>query len=94
MIRLIGTTWKCGNTWSGGVLIGRSSCKECCTSPKTSKIDELLCRTQSKIILTGPRVPFVLFSLVLRVLHSIYGRFRYSVKMLNNFEECLCNKGR
>ena len=29
MIGLIGTRWKCGNTCSRGVLIRRSSCKEC-----------------------------------------------------------------
>ena len=32
MIRLIGTRWKYSNVWSQGVLIGRISCKECCTS--------------------------------------------------------------
>jgi hypothetical protein len=68
MIRLIGTRWKRSNAWSQGVLIGRISCKECCTSPKTGKMNELLCRAQSKI--AGLRVPLVLFSLALRVLHS------------------------
>ena len=32
MIRLIGTRWKHSNVLSQGVLIGRNSCRECCTS--------------------------------------------------------------
>ncbi len=34
-------------------------------------MNELLCRAESKIILAGLRVPLVLFSLALRVLHFI-----------------------
>ena len=34
MIRLIGTRWKYSNVWSRGVLIGRNSRRECCTSTK------------------------------------------------------------
>ena len=41
MIWLIGTRWKYSDVLSQGVLIGRNSCKERCTS-HVHKIDELL----------------------------------------------------
>ncbi len=40
MIRLIGFRCKRGDTLSREVLIGRISCKECCTSHKTYKMSE------------------------------------------------------
>jgi hypothetical protein len=71
MIRLIGTRWKRSNAWSQGVLIGRISCKECCTRPERRKISALQRCAQSKIMFAGPRVPLTLFSLARLELHSI-----------------------
>jgi len=74
MIRLIGTRWKRSNAWSQGVLIGRISCKECCTSPEQAKIGTLPRYARSKIMCAGPRVPLTLFSPARLEVHSILTR--------------------